>query len=342
MAMSAATPTAGHANDTASHDPHALMRIKNLQLRARAVVEGFYNGLHRSPFHGFSVEFSEYRPYTPGDDPRGLDWKLYARSDRYFIKRFEDETNRHVYIVLDRSRSMGFGTLEYDKSQYAVTLAATLAYFLSLQRDSIGLLTFDESLGEFVPARQRPGHFRQLMIALSRPLAGSSTNLDVPLQQIAQLIAKRGLVILISDLLAPLQTLQLNLGLLRSRGHEVMILRTLDPGELRLSMPGPTTVRDMETGRELYLDPEAASEQYNKNFSAHRDQIRTICDSLGVDLYELPTDQPLADALLHVVSNQKQRGSRAARRGMVARGASGSRGSGGSRASGGGSQGGAT
>ena len=108
------------------------MRIKNLQLRARAVVEGFYNGLHRSPFHGFSVEFSEYRPYTPGDDPRGLDWKLYARSDRYFIKRFEDETNRHVYIVLDRSRSMGFGTLEYDKSQYAVTLAATLAMTLSI------------------------------------------------------------------------------------------------------------------------------------------------------------------------------------------------------------------
>ena len=129
MARSAALTNAGSTSDAASHDPHALMRIKNLQLRARAVVEGFYNGLHRSPFHGFSVEFSEYRPYT-GDDPRGLDWKLYARSDRYFIKRFEDETNRHVYLVLDRSRSMGFGTLAYDKSQYAVTLAATLAYFV--------------------------------------------------------------------------------------------------------------------------------------------------------------------------------------------------------------------
>ncbi len=328
MAFSAVSQTAGTAAEGISHDPHALMRIKNLQLRARAVVEGFYNGLHRSPFHGFSVEFSEYRPYTPGDDPRGLDWKLYARSDRYFIKRFEDETNRHVYVVLDRSRSMGFGTLEYDKSQYAVTLAATLAYFLSLQRDSVGLLTFDESVGEFVPAKQRPGHFRQLMVALSRPLAGSTTNLDVPLQQIAQLIAKRGLVILISDLLAPLQTLQTNLGLLRSRGHEVMILRTLDPGELRLSMAGPTTVRDMETGREIYLDPATAREQYEKNFAAHRGEIRGICDSLGVDLYELSTDQPLADALLHVVSTQKQRGGRAARRGMLTRGSSGvSRGS---------------
>jgi uncharacterized protein (DUF58 family) len=327
MALSANMPTADATTGAASHDPHALMRIKNLQLRARAVVEGFYNGLHRSPFHGFSVEFSEYRPYTPGDDPRGLDWKLYARSDRYFIKRFEDETNRHVYLVLDRSRSMGFGTLEYDKSQYAVTLAATLAYFLSLQRDSIGLLTFDESVGEFVPAKQRPGHFRQLMVALSRPLAGSSTNLDVPLQQIAQLIAKRGLVILISDLLAPLQTLRTNLGLLRSRGHEVLILRTLDPGELRLTMTEPTTVRDMETGRELYLDPIAAAEQYEKNFATHRGEIREICDSLGVDLYELSTDQPLADALMHVVSTQKQRGGRSGRRGMLAnRSGAGSRG----------------
>lgn len=327
MALFAASRGAGAAiDDAATHDPHALMRIKNLQLRARAVVEGFYNGLHRSPFHGFSVEFSEYRPYTPGDDPRGLDWKLYARSDRYFIKRFEDETNRHIYVVLDRSRSMGFGTLAYDKSEYAVTLAATLAYFFSLQRDSIGLLTFDESVGEFVPAKQRPGHFRQLMVALSRPLAGSNTNLDVPLQQIAQLIAKRGLVILISDLLAPLQTLRKNLGLLRVRGHEVMILRTLDPGELRLSMSAPTTVRDMETGRELYLDPVAASEQYEKNFAAHRGEIRSICDSLGVDLYELSTDQPLADSLLHVVSTQKQRSGRSARRGMLSARSGASRG----------------
>jgi uncharacterized protein (DUF58 family) len=323
MAVSAARHNAGNPADAASHDPNALMRIKNLQLRARAVVEGFYTGLHRSPFHGFSVEFSEYRPYTPGDDPRGLDWKLYARSDRYFIKRFEDETNRHVYLVLDRSRSMGYGSLEYDKSQYAVTLAATLAYFLSSQRDSVGLLTFDESVGEFIPAKQRPGHFRQLMVALSRPLAGSNTNLDAPLQQIAQLIAKRGLVILISDLLIPLQTLRTNLGLLRSRGHEVMILRTLDPGELQLSLPGPTTVRDLETGRELYVDPDSAREQYEQNFAAHRGEIRAICDGLGVDLYEMSTAEPLADSLMHVVSTQKQRGGRSARRGMLSRGSGG-------------------
>jgi len=314
---------AGAAITDTGHDPSALMRIKNLQLRARAVVEGFYTGLHRSPYHGFSVEFSEYRPYTAGDDPRGLDWKLYARTDRYYIKRFEDETNRHIYLVVDRSRSMGFGSIAYDKGQYAVTLAATLAYFFSLQRDSIGLLTFDESLGDFIPAKQRPGHFRQLMVALSRPLAGKDTNLDSPLQQIAQLISKRGLVILISDLLAPIETLRSNIGLLRSRGHEVMILRTIDPGELTLSITEVTTVVDMETGREMYLDPAEAAQEYARNFSKHRQDVRDICDSLGVDLFEMPTDQPLADALMHVVSTQKQRSGRSARRGMLTSGVKG-------------------
>lgn len=309
------------AGDAAvAHDPQALMRIKNLQLRARAVVEGFYNGLHRSPLHGFSVEFREYRPYSHGDDPRGLDWKLYARSDRYYIKRFEDETNRHVYLVLDRSRSMGLGTLAYDKNQYALTLAATLALFLSQQRDSVGLLTFDETVGELVPARQRVGHLRQLMAALSRPLGGTRTNLDAPLQQLARLITKRGLVILISDLLVPPETLRGNLALLRSRGHEVMILRTLDPSEPRLTISDPVTVQDLESGQERSLDP-AAVAAYQQNFAAHRDQLQSICDSLGADLYELLTDRPLADALLQVVSTQKRRSGRTARRAMLQRGA---------------------
>src|SRR6056297_2983138 len=137
-------------NDSAAQasaaDPTALMRIKSLQMRAKVVVEGFYNGLHRSPFHGFSVEFSEFRPYTIGDDPRGLDWKVFARTDRYYIKRFEDETNRRCYLVLDRSRSMAFGSLEYSKIEYARTLVATLAYYLAQQRDSVGLMTFDEEI----------------------------------------------------------------------------------------------------------------------------------------------------------------------------------------------------
>src|SRR5271157_4444227 len=137
--------------------PRALMSIRNLELRARVVVEGFWTGLHRSPYHGFSVEFTEYRPYTPDDDPRYLDWRVFARSDRYFIKKFEDETNLRCYTLADTSRSMTYGSLGYTKAQYAATLAATLTYFLYLQGDAVGLLTFDEELRDYLPARHRAG-----------------------------------------------------------------------------------------------------------------------------------------------------------------------------------------
>jgi uncharacterized protein (DUF58 family) len=309
---------ASHNNDgVASIDPLAVMRIKSLPLRAKAVVEGFYNGLHRSPFHGFSVEFSEYRPYTVGDDLRGLDWKLYARTDRYYIKKFEDETNRRCYLVLDQSKSMGFGSLEYTKIQYAQTLVATLAYYLTLQRDSVGLLTFDDEIGDFISARHRAGHLRQVMVSLARPVAGRGTDLDKPLRQIASLVRRRGLIVLVSDLLAPVATLRTNLAYLRSRGHEVVILRTLDPSELELKLESPSMVVDMESQREIYLDPDAARETYRNQFDEHRDELQSICDSLGVDLYEVCTDQPLEKALLHLVSTQRRRSSGTARAGML-------------------------
>lgn len=302
----------------AQADPLAVMRIKDLQLRAKAVVEGFYNGLHRSPFHGFSVEFSEYRPYTVGDDLRGLDWKLFARSDRHYIKKFEDETNRRCYLVLDQSRSMGFGSLDYSKIDYARTLVATLAYYLTLQRDSVGLMTFDEAIGDFISARNRAGHLRQVFVALSREIRGSGTDLDVPLRQIASLIRRRGLVILVSDLLAPMETLRTNLAYLRSRGHEVMILRIIDPAELQLQIESPSMVVDMESGKEIYIDPEAARRDYVERFEEHGRQVRAICDSLGVDFFPITTDQPMEQALFHLVDSQHRRSARTARSGMLA------------------------
>jgi uncharacterized protein (DUF58 family) len=160
-------------------DPQAVMRIKNLQVRARVVVEGFYAGIHRSPFHGFSVEFSEYRAYTPGDDLRYLDWKLYARTDRYSIKRFEDETNLLCYLRVDMSKSMGYGFGPYTKVDYARTLAASLAYFLSTQRDAVGLLTFDEQVSEFLPPRYRPGHLRRIMAVLQRETEARHGRVDL-------------------------------------------------------------------------------------------------------------------------------------------------------------------
>nr|WP_146460724.1 DUF58 domain-containing protein [Rubripirellula tenax] len=294
------------------------MRIKSLQLRAKAVVEGFYNGLHRSPFHGFSVEFNEYRPYTTGDDLRALDWKLYARTDRYYIKKFEDETTRRCYLVVDQSRSMGFGSLEYTKLEYAQTLAATLAHYLTLQRDSVGLLTFDETIGDFLSARNRPGHLRSILVALSRPVAGKGTDIDAPLRQLAALVRRRGLMVLISDLLTPVETLQTNLAYLRSRGHEVVILRVLDPSEQELNLKAPGMIVDMESGKEIYLDPDAARASYREKFKRHQQQLKTIASSLGVEVFDMPTDQPIESALFHVISVQKRRAAGVNRAGMIA------------------------
>src|SRR5664279_4187741 len=176
-------------------DPKALMAIRSLELRARVVVEGFWNGLHRSPYHGFSVEFTEYRQYSPGDDTRYLDWRLYARSDRYFLKRFEDETNLRCHLLVDQSRSMSYGSLNFSKSDYARTLAATLAWFLNAQGDAVGLFTFAGRVHDYLPARHRHGHLRQLMLALEKESAGSDTNLAAPLRRAAELARKRGLVI---------------------------------------------------------------------------------------------------------------------------------------------------
>src|SRR5215207_5299739 len=197
-------------------DPAALMAIRNLELRARTVVEGFWHGIHRSPYHGFSVEFTEYRPYAPGDDPRYLDWKLAARTDRYYIKKFEDETNLRCHLVVDQSRSMMFGSKQWTKLDYARTLAATLAFFLNQQGDAAGLLTFDERIREYLPARHRPGHMHRLMLALEKSAEGVTTDLATPLNRIAELTQKRGMVVLISDLLAPSASLEKPLSLLTS------------------------------------------------------------------------------------------------------------------------------
>jgi uncharacterized protein (DUF58 family) len=292
----------------ALQDPRALMAIRNLELRARAVVEGFWTGLHRSPYHGFSAEFTEYRPYIPGDDPRRLDWRLFARSDRFYIKKFEDETNLRCHLLVDNSRSMNFGSLAHSKSQYAKTLAATLAWFLHGQGDAVGLMTFDERLRDFLPARNRPGHLRRLIASLDREADGAATDLDTPLQRVAELIKKRGLVVLISDLLAPIDRLEFNLAGLGARGQEAMLFQVLDPAELEFSFSQSGWYRDLETGRDLYLDPEAARKKYRDRLATHLREIETACRNLGVDYHRFVTDQPLKDALPAFLRSRRQRG----------------------------------
>ena len=253
--------------------PRALMSIKNLELRARIVVEGFWTGIHRSPYHGFSVEFTEYRQYTPGDDPRYLDWRLFARSDRYYIKKFEDETNLRCHLLVDNSRSMAYGSLPYNKAQYANTAAATLAYFLYLQGDGVGLLTFDEQIRDYLPARHRKGHLRHLMISLEKAAGGTETNLSPPLQRIVEIVTKRGVMVLISDLLAPIGALEKNLAALGACGHEVIVFNILDPAELSFTFDKANLFQDIESGRDLYIDPHLARKEYLKRLESHLSQV---------------------------------------------------------------------
>ena len=286
-------------------DPQTLMRIKSLQLRARIVVQGFLSGLHRSPHHGFSVEFSEYREYSPGDDPRHLDWKLYARSDRYYIKRFEEETNLRCHVLVDMSRSMGFGTLSYNKIDYARTIAGTLAYFLTLQRDAVGLMTFDQDIAEVAPARYRPGHLHRLMIGLERAVAGKSTNLATPLERVAATVRQRGMIVLISDLLAPPESIRQPLAYLRSEGHEVTLLRVLDPAEFDFGFSQPAIFEDMESGRDVYIDPELARREYQANFQRHAGDIQKLCRDLGIDFCPMSTRRPLELALSDFLQSRR-------------------------------------
>jgi len=289
-------------------DPASLMAIKSLEMRARVVVQGFWNGLHRSPYHGFSVEFTEYRQYSPGDDPRFLDWRLFARSDRFFIKKFEDETNLRCHLLVDNSRSMDFGSLSYTKTHYANTLAATLGYFLYLQGDAIGLLTFDQEIREYLPARNRTGHLRSLMLALEKPSAGSATDLTAPLRKIVELVRKRGMMILISDLLAPVDQLERNLMALTASGHEVLLFHLLDPAEVHFSFDHAGMFHDVESGRDLYIDPALARKEYLHKLKAHNSGVEAICAKLGIEYHRLATDSPMEMILFDFLRGRGQRG----------------------------------
>ena len=301
-------------------DPASLMRIKNLQLRAQVVVEGFLTGLHRSPYHGFSVEFSEYRQYSPGDDLRFLDWRLLARTDRYYVKRFEDETNLRCTLLLDTSSSMQFGSGEVTKADYARTFAATVAQFLTNQRDAVGLLAFDQHLVEYLLPRYRPGHLHRIMTSLERAPAGTGTDLGVPLDQVARTVKKRGLLILISDFLAPLDHLDRQLGTLRARGHELIAVRVLDKSETDFSFEDAALFEDLESKRQLYINPAAAREKYLARFNEHAAAVQNVCDRQGIQYVSLTTDQPLELALFDLLS-QRSAGGRRVRRNARQRGA---------------------
>ena len=296
-------------------DTATLMKIRSLELRAKVVVEGFQRGLHRSPFQGFSVEFTEYRAYVPGDDVRFLDWRLYARTDRDYVKKFEDETNLRCHLLVDQSGSMAYRSVGHDKATYAATLAATLATFLDGQGDAIGLVTFAGRPTGVIPARHRPGHLRRVMLALDQPPAGVSEDLGKPLEAAAGLLARRGVVVLISDLLAPAGDLERQLGALAASGHDVVIFQVLDPAEQSFSFPDDAAAvfRDLESGRRLLVEPAVARAAYRRALAAHLRAIDAACRRWGIERHLFSTEAPLDLALLAFLSGRAgQRRGRAA------------------------------
>jgi uncharacterized protein (DUF58 family) len=289
-------------------DPAALMRIRSLELRAKVIVEGLWKGMHRSPYHGFSVEFSEYRAYAQGDDPRYIDWKVLARTDRTYIKKFEDETNLRCQLVVDHSRSMSYGSGAMTKADYASTFAATLALFLMQQGDAVGVTTFGTKLEDHVPARNRPGHLRRLMLELEKPTSAGATSLDLSVQQLSELVHKRGLICLISDLLAPVEKLERQMGWLGAMGHDIVLFHVMDRAEIDFKFDKSAQFRDAETGTERFVDPASARDGYLKRLEAHRAFIRRACERQGIDYHWCPTDRPLEMTLFDFLSVRTRQG----------------------------------
>lgn len=278
-------------------DPAVIARLGSLELKARAIVEGFISGLHRSPFRGFSVEFAEYRPYLPGDDLASLDWKVYARSDRHFVKKFEEETNVECHVLLDVSRSMSYGTGAMTKREYAATLTACLAYLMQRQRDAAGLMAFDHDIVRRVPPGTRPGHLRMLLAELDRMPEGAASDMSKPLERLAAALMRRGIIILISDLLDEPSRVIRGLQLLRARGSEVVVFQVLDRSEITFPFTESTQFKDLESGREVLTRPADVREQYLATLDGLTRQYGEAFGAAGIEYLRVATDEPLDAAL---------------------------------------------
>jgi uncharacterized protein (DUF58 family) len=279
-------------------DPGTLARLGSLELKARTIVEGFLTGLHRSPFRGFSVEFAEYRQYLPGDDLATLDWKVYARTDRHFIKKYEEETNLDCHILIDVSASMGYRSGEVTKLQYGAFLAAALAFLMNRQRDAVGLLTFDDKILTRLAPSARGGQLMSVLIALDRLAIGATTNVAKPLNDLAGAIRKRGLVVLISDLLDDADRVVEGLKHFRYRGTEVIVFHVLDQAELQFPFQQAARFRDVETRDEVVAEPAVVRERYLKAITDLQDRYRRELRLAGIDYVMLDTSLPLETALM--------------------------------------------
>ena len=285
-------------------DPTVLSRIGNLELIARSVVDGFINGMHRSPYFGASVDFAEHRGYVPGDDIRRMDWRLYARTDRYYIKEYEADTNANFAVLLDVSKSMGFGSRGVSKIEYAKMLAGCLTYLVHRQRDRVGLVAFDSDIVQFVPPSAK--HMDVVLHTLDRLTPQSAGSLRLPLHKMAEHFGRRSVLVLISDLYEEPDAVLEAVSPLRFRGNDIIVFHLLDPAEIDFSFDRPSAFEDLESGEQMPVVPDALAEQYRSLVQAHINGLTERFTANRIDYSLVNTAAPLDHALFTYLTNRER------------------------------------
>ncbi|MDQ6665656.1 MAG: DUF58 domain-containing protein [Acidobacteriota bacterium] len=288
-------------------DPATLAGISSLDLVAKTVVDGFVAGLHRSPDFGFSQEFAEYRAYVQGDDLRHVDWNVYARTDRTYLKRYRGETNSQLLILLDTSASMGFGSGKIHKMDYARFLAASLVYLANLQRDAAGLIIFDEDVKNYIPPSTRQGQLFRLLHAIEAAAVGTHTDFTKPFAHFQQFLHRRGMVIVLSDFYEQPETIIKTVEPLRFHGNEVVLFQVLDPQEINPKFRDSVLLLDMETKNSIEVSPEYARTEYRQKITAHLEAMRDQAKSAGLDYFLMNTGRPLDEGLREYLSLRQRR-----------------------------------
>ncbi|MDA1372220.1 MAG: DUF58 domain-containing protein [Proteobacteria bacterium] len=285
-------------------DPNVLAGLANLELRARVVVEGFLAGLHKSPHKGFSVEFNDYRHYQRGDDMRHIDWKLYARTDKFYIKQYEDETNVRCVILLDTSASMAYSSGGISKLNYGITLASALAYFVMRQRDAVGLITFDDKVRDYLPAKCRQPHLMRILRALAQVESGMKTDVVKPLSDLAATLTKKSIVVLITDMLDDEERIINTLQNIRGMGNDVLTFQIMDDAELKFPFNEASEFIDMENNESYITSPATIRKAYLENLNEFLSYCKKKCQSSGVDYCLMNTAEPLDKALSSYMSKR--------------------------------------
>jgi uncharacterized protein (DUF58 family) len=292
-------------------DPDAIAQITDLSLRSRRLVEGAISGQHKSPFHGFNIEFAQYRDYTPGDDLRRLDWRVFARSDRHYIKQYEEESNVRVTFIVDASASMNYkGKAPLSKFDYAATLVVSLSMLLTRQQDPVGLLLFDETATTNLPPKATQAQIIVMTSLLEKCQPSRKTDLGGLLRARIEQFKRRNLLVIVSDLFTDLEPLYDGLNRLQFLGHEVLILQVLDRDELELPFDGPTIFKDIEGDEELFAEPWAFRKSYQKAMRDFLGDVRTECGKRGYDHVRFLTDEPLGDSLSYFLHSREEMGRR--------------------------------